>query len=76
MYIFIHSGAAEEEESEDSSLSSAAAIPAQQSSSWYIEGYKNMILDEANRLYYKLLKHFTNSIIDNAIGASSSSNSS
>jgi hypothetical protein len=30
-----------------------------------------MILDEANRLYDRLLHHFTNSIIDNAAGASS-----
>jgi hypothetical protein len=28
----------------------------------YIEAYKDMILDESNRLYDRLLKHFTNSI--------------
>jgi hypothetical protein len=32
-----------------------------------------MILEEANRLYDNLLHLFTNSIMDNAVGASSSS---
>jgi hypothetical protein len=32
-----------------------------------------MILDESNRLYDSLLHHFINSIMDNAVGASSSS---
>jgi len=32
-----------------------------------------MILDEANRLYDTVQKHFTNSIMDNVVGASSSS---
>ena len=32
-----------------------------------------MILDESKRLYDSLLHHFTNSIMDNAAGASSSS---
>ena len=32
-----------------------------------------MILEEANRLYDILVKHFTNTIIDNAAGASTSS---
>jgi hypothetical protein len=35
-----------------------------------------MILDETDTLYDKLVKHFTNSIMDNVAGASSSSNSS
>ena len=32
-----------------------------------------MILDEANRLYDILMKHLTNSIVDNVGGAASSS---
>ena len=32
-----------------------------------------MILDEAKRLYDILMKHLTNSIMDNSVGASSSS---
>jgi hypothetical protein len=32
-----------------------------------------MILDEANTLYDVLMKHLTNSIVDNAGGAASSS---
>jgi len=32
-----------------------------------------MILEEAKRLYDTVQKHFTNSIMDNAVGASSSS---
>ena len=32
-----------------------------------------MILDEDNRLYDLLVKHFTNTIMDNAVGASSNS---
>jgi hypothetical protein len=51
----------------------SSSIPIQQSPSWNIEGYKNMILDESRELYDKLLEHFTNSIIYNAAGASSSS---
>ena len=35
-----------------------------------------MILNEDNRLYDLLVKHFTNTIMDIAVGASSSSNSS
>ena len=35
-----------------------------------------MILDEDNRLYGLPVKHFTNTIMDTAVGASSSSNSS
>ena len=34
----------------------------------HIEGYKDMILDEAHRLYDRLLKHLTNSIMDNIAG--------
>jgi transposase len=44
----------------------------QQSPSWHIENYRNAILDEASRLYDKLLKHFTERIMDNAIGTYSS----
>ncbi len=57
-------------------MSSSTSIPAQQSPSWHNEGYGDMILDEANRVYDSLLHHFTNSIMDNAAGASCSSNSS
>ncbi|MFL6347531.1 MAG: hypothetical protein ACJ72X_04475 [Nitrososphaeraceae archaeon] len=35
-----------------------------------------MILDEAKELYDKLLEYFTNSIMDNAVGSSSSSSDS
>jgi chromosome segregation ATPase len=44
----------------------------QQSPSWHIENYRNAILDEASRLYDKLLKHFTERIMDNAIATYSS----
>ena len=44
---------------------SSKAIPTQQSQAWHIESYKDIILGEANRLYDRLLKHFTDSIIDN-----------
>jgi hypothetical protein len=54
-------------------MSSSTAMPAQQSPSWHIEDYRDMILDQANRLYNSLLHHFTNSIMDNtAVGSSSS----
>jgi chromosome segregation ATPase len=53
--------------------SSSTSTPAQDSLVSPIEDYKDLILDEAKRLYDKLLNHFTNSIIDNAAGASSSS---
>jgi hypothetical protein len=39
----------------------------------HIEDYKDIILNEANSLYDRLLKHFTNSIMDNAVGTSSNS---
>lgn len=54
-------------------ISSSTAVPAQQSPLWHIEGYKNMILDEANRLYDRLLKFLTNSIMDNIACTSSKS---
>ena len=38
----------------------------QQSLLLHIDGYNDMILDEAKRLYVILPKHFTNSIMDNA----------
>jgi hypothetical protein len=43
---------------------SSKAIPAQQSQSWHIESYKDIILGESNSLYDRLLKYFTDSIID------------
>jgi hypothetical protein len=46
--------------------SSSSAIPIQQLPSWHIVGYKDMILDESKELE-KLLKHFTNSILDNTV---------
>ena len=46
---------------------STTRMPAQHSlPQLHIEDYKNMILEEANRLYDRLLKHFTESIMDNA----------
>ena len=33
----------------------------------YIEDYNDMIPDESNSLYDSILKHFTNSITDNAL---------
>jgi hypothetical protein len=41
----------------------------------HIDAYRDMILEQANRLYDSLLHRFTNSIIDNAVDASSSSDS-
>jgi hypothetical protein len=55
---------------------SSTSTPAQGSLLLHIEDYRDMILEEANRLYDNLLHHFTNSIMDNAAGASSSSSSS
>jgi hypothetical protein len=37
----------------------------------HIEDYRDMVLEEANRLHDSLLHHFTNSIMDNAAEASS-----
>jgi hypothetical protein len=43
--------------------SSSTTISTQQSPpSWHIEDYKDILLEEANRLYVRLLKHFTQSI--------------
>ena len=39
--------------------------PTQHSPLSYIEDYKDMILDEAKRLYDSILKHFTNTIMAN-----------
>lgn len=47
------------------SNTSSSATP-QQSPLLHIEGYKDMLLDIANRLYDKLMKHSTNSINNNA----------
>jgi hypothetical protein len=35
--------------------------------------YNDLILEEANWLYNSLLHHFTNSVMDNIVGVSSSS---
>jgi hypothetical protein len=51
---------------------SSSSIVRQDSLLSHIEEYKNIILEEANRLYDSLLHHFTNSIMDNVVGASSS----
>jgi len=55
------------------SLSSSIDIPVKQSLSMHVQGYRDMILEEAKRLYDSLLHHFTNSIMDNTVDASSSS---
>jgi hypothetical protein len=55
---------------------SSTSTPTQDSLLSHIEGYKEIILDESNRLYDKLVKYLTKSIMDNAVGGSSSSNSS
>ena len=52
-----------------SSLSTSA--PTQDSLLSHIEAYKDLILDEAKRLYYGLVKHFTNNIMDNTVSVSS-----
>jgi hypothetical protein len=39
----------------------------------HIDAYRDMILDESHRLYDRLVKHFTNSIMDNIAGTSSKS---
>ena len=56
-----------------SASSTLTSIPAQGSILSHIEDYRGMILEEAKRLYDSLLHHFTNSIMDNAVGAYSSS---
>ena len=48
----------------------STAIPTQQSQPWHSESYKDIILDKTNRLYDIIVKHFTNTIMDNAVGAS------
>jgi hypothetical protein len=48
----------------------------QQSLPLHSEDYKEIILDEANRLYDKLLKHFIDSIMDNTAASSSPHNGS
>jgi len=42
----------------------------------HVEGYNDMVLDEAKSLYDKLLKHFTNTIMKSFGVAPSSSNAS
>ena len=55
---------------------SSPTIVTKQSLQLHIEGYKKFILNEANKLYERLLNYFINSIIDSAAGTCSSSNSS
>jgi transposase len=55
--------------------SSSTSTAAHDLSLSHIDAYKDMILDEAKELYDKLLEYFTNSIMDNAVGSSSSSDS-
>jgi hypothetical protein len=44
----------------------STSMPTQQSPSSYVGSYKDMILEEANRLHDRLFKYFINSIINNA----------
>jgi hypothetical protein len=55
-----------------SASSVSISTPAQGSILSHIEDYRDMILEEAKGLYDSLLHHLTNSIMDNAAGASSS----
>jgi hypothetical protein len=48
---------------------SLSSTPAQYSLLSHIEGCKDAILEAADKLYDILLKHFTNSIMDNAFAA-------
>lgn len=48
----------------------STSTPAQDSLLSHIEGCKEMILDEAKRLYDKLVKHFTNNIMNNTASTS------
>ena len=48
------------------SNTSSTLTPAQNLLLSHIEDYMDIILDEANRLYDMLLKHLTNTIMDNA----------
>jgi hypothetical protein len=50
-----------------SASSTLISIPAQGSILSHIEDYRDMILEEAKRLYHSLLHHFTNSIMDNTV---------
>jgi len=50
-----------------SASSTLTSIPAQGSILSHIEDYRDMILEEAKRLYDSLLHHFTNSIMDNTV---------
>jgi hypothetical protein len=54
-----------------SASSTLTSKPPQGSILSHIEEYRDMIVEEANRLYDSLLHHLTNSIMDNAAGASS-----
>jgi hypothetical protein len=56
-----------------SNISSSTTTLTQEPLPLHNEDYKNTILDEAKRLYDRLLKYFTDSIMDNAVGISSSS---
>ena len=48
-------------------MPSASSSPTQQLPSMHIEGYNDMVLDEAKRLYDKLLKYFTNTIMKSLV---------
>jgi predicted DNA-binding protein YlxM (UPF0122 family) len=50
-----------------SASSTLTSIPAQGSILSHIEDYRDMILEEAKRLYDSLLHHSTNSIMDNTV---------
>ena len=41
-------------------------IPTERLQLLHIKDYKDMITEEAEKLYHKLLKYFTSSIVDNA----------
>ena len=55
------------------SNTSSTLTPAQDLLLSHIEDYRDILLDEANRLYDMLLKHLTNTIMDNADDAPSNS---
>jgi hypothetical protein len=57
----------------NNTLESSISIPTQGSQVSHIEDYKNMISEEANRLYDTVQNHLTNSIMDNIAGTSSKS---
>ena len=60
----------------NNTLESPISIPTQGWLVSHIEDYKNMISEEANRLYDTVQNHLTNSIMDNIAGTSSKSSSS